>query len=128
VLRHKIDDVFATDPNVRLVVLGDFNDTPEAKSTRTITGRGKHKLLDTRPSEQNGDDPSSVSTHNHSPRSIAWTHFYAVQDTYSRIDYILLSPALTRSWLTNQTFVLATRNWGQASDHRPILATFDTDK
>jgi endonuclease/exonuclease/phosphatase family metal-dependent hydrolase len=128
VLRHKIDDVFAADPNARLIVLGDFNDTPDAKSTRTIIGRGKHKLIDTRPSEQNGDDLSAVSIHNHSPRSIAWTHFYAVQDSYSRIDYIMLSSTMTQSWLTNQTFVLASPNWGLASDHRPILATFDTEK
>jgi endonuclease/exonuclease/phosphatase family metal-dependent hydrolase len=127
VLRHKIDDVFVADARARVVVLGDFNDTPDAKSTKTIIGRGKHKLVDTRPCEQNGDEVS-IAARNHAPRSVAWTHFYAVQDTYSRIDYILLSSGMANAWLTNQSYVLATANWGRASDHRPILATFDTEK
>ena len=125
VLREKIDAVFAANSGARLVVLGDFNDTPDAKSTKAIIGRGKHKLVDTRPSERNGD-LAGPSTRSHAPRTVAWTHFYAVQDTYSRLDYILLSPAMAHEWVTNETFVLTLPGWGIASDHRPILATFNT--
>src|SRR4051812_15274700 len=85
-LRGKIDAVFARTPNANLVVLGDLNDTPDAKSTKAVIGRGKHKLVDTRPSERNGDSPLPARR-SQPPRSIAWTHFYAVQDTYSRLDY-----------------------------------------
>jgi endonuclease/exonuclease/phosphatase family metal-dependent hydrolase len=125
VLREKIDGVFAANAEARLIVLGDFNDTPDAKSTKAIMGRGKHKMVDTRPTERNGDE-LTASRRGQPPRSVAWTHFYAVQDTYSRLDYILLSPVLAHNWVTNQTFVLTAPNWGLASDHRPILATFDT--
>ncbi len=125
VLREKVDHVFSRDPQAQLVVLGDFNDTPDAKSTKAIIGRGKHKLVDTRPSERNGDSPTAGSR-SHPPRTVAWTHFYPAQDTYSRLDYILLSPAMAKAWVTNETFVLASPNWGVASDHRPLLATFDT--
>jgi endonuclease/exonuclease/phosphatase family metal-dependent hydrolase len=125
VLREKIDGVFATKGEARLIVLGDFNDTPDAKSTKAIIGRGKHKMVDTRPTERNGDD-LAANRRGQPPRSVAWTHFYAVQDTYSRLDYILLSPAMAHDWVTNETFVFTVPNWGLASDHRPILATFDT--
>ncbi len=126
VLREKVDAAFAAGPDARLVVLGDFNDTPDSKSTKAIIGRGKHKLVDTRPSERNGDS-ISPATRSHPPRTIAWTHFYAVQDSYSRLDYILLSPGMAHEWMTNETFALTVPNWGIASDHRPILATFKTE-
>src|SRR5262249_31018736 len=56
VLREKIDGVFAMKGDARLVVLGDFNDPPDAKPKREIRGREKQKMFDPRPTEQNGDD------------------------------------------------------------------------
>jgi hypothetical protein len=44
-------------------------------------------LFDTRPAERNGDDPAGAPS-GHETRNITWTHFYAKEDTYSRIDYI----------------------------------------
>jgi endonuclease/exonuclease/phosphatase family metal-dependent hydrolase len=126
-LREKIEQRFAADPDARLVVLGDLNDTRDSKSTREVIGRGKLKLVDTRPAEPNGDDPGSRDK-SHSQRTITWTHYYSVEDSYSRIDYILLSPAMNRFWTRNGTYVLARSNWGLASDHRPIIATFDTGR
>ena len=125
-LREIIDQRFAANPNVSLVVLGDFNDTRNSKAIHEIIGRGKHKLVDTRPAEPNGDDPASDSA-SHSQRNITWTHYYSVEDTYSRIDYILLSPAMNRIWTKDGTYVLAMPNWGRASDHRPIVAAFETE-
>ena len=57
---------------------------------------------------------------------MAWTYYYGTDDTYSRMDYILLSPAMARDWLPNETSVLALPDWGVASDHRPIVASFQT--
>jgi endonuclease/exonuclease/phosphatase family metal-dependent hydrolase len=59
------------------------------------------------------------------PRNVAWTYFYGADDTYSRIDYILLSPALARNRVKAETYIPAIPNWGIASDHRPIVATFE---
>jgi endonuclease/exonuclease/phosphatase family metal-dependent hydrolase len=100
--------------------VGDFNDTRESPAIRTIIGRGKHKLVDTRPAERNGETPSGSQL-----RTVTWTDYYAKTDSYSRIDYILLSPALARDWVTNGTYVLAVPGWGVASDHRPIVAAFE---
>jgi len=122
-LREKIDARLAIDPAANLVVLGDFNDSKDSASTKAIIGRGKHKLVDTRPAERNGDNASMGRASE--SRNIAWTHYYAKEDLYSRIDYILLSPGLAREWVTNETCVLAIPNWGVASDHRPLVATFD---
>jgi endonuclease/exonuclease/phosphatase family metal-dependent hydrolase len=110
---------------LNLVVLGDFNDLKDSKPVRTIIGRGRKALMDTRPAERNGDDPLPLDTRA-SPRNISWTYYYAQDDTYSRIDYILLSHGMGREWQTNGTWVLGLPNWGVASDHRPIIASFFT--
>ena len=125
ILRGIVDDHFKADPNVRLVVLGDFNDAVGSDAVKEIIGRGKSKLTDTRPAERNGDAAPSQPP-NSGPRNVAWTYYYGADDTYSRMDYILLSPAMARDWLENETCVLALPDWGVASDHRPILASFQT--
>lgn len=123
VLRKFIDKRLDSNPRLNLVVLGDFNDVKDSRSTRTILGTRAHALIDTRPAERNGDTlPSPIP--NFSTRNVTWTHYYGKEDTYSRIDYIFLSPGMAREWKTNGTHVLTLPNWGLASDHRPIIASF----
>ncbi len=122
-LRAKIDARLGKDPEANLIVLGDLNDTKDTKSTRAILGRGKLALIDTRPAERNGDNQPN-SNPRYDPRNITWTYHYGKEDTYSRIDYILLSRGMAREWSREESFVLALPNWGVASDHRPLLATF----
>jgi endonuclease/exonuclease/phosphatase family metal-dependent hydrolase len=124
VLRGIIDEHFKENPDAKLIVLGDLNDTRNSDPIKKIIGRGKFKLTDTRPAERNGDN-SFVENIYHEPRDVTWTYFYGADDTYSRIDYILLSPAMARNWVTNETYALTIPNWGIASDHRPIVATFE---
>jgi endonuclease/exonuclease/phosphatase family metal-dependent hydrolase len=124
VLRGIIDGHFKADPNAKLIVLGDFNDEKNSDAIKEIIGRGKFKLTDTRPAERNGDN-APVQPPYFEPRNVAWTYFYGADDTYSRIDYILLSPAMKRNWLVEETFVPTIPNWGIGSDHRPIVATFE---
>jgi len=40
------------------------------------------------------------------------------------VNFILLSPALAREWVTNETSIVTVPNWGGGSDHRPLVATF----
>ena len=51
-------------------------------------------------------------------------HSDALEDTYSRIDYILLSPAMAKVWLPERTYIPTVPYWGMGSDHRPIVAEF----
>ena len=126
VLRGIIDEHFAANPKARLVVLGDFNDVKNSDPIKAIIGRGRFKLIDTRPAERNGDNtPNEIPRFE--PRNVTWTQYYGMEDTYSRVDYILLSPAMARDWVTNETYVLTIPNWGVGSDHRPIIATFKTE-
>lgn len=123
ILREKIDAILGRNPDANLVVLGDFNDTKDTKSTRAIIGRGRTALVDTRPAERNGDNQPNPNPR-FEPRHITWTHHYGKEDTYSRIDYILLSRGMVNEWDREESFVLALANWGVGSDHRPVVATF----
>ena len=124
-LRDKIDARLAEDPVANVVVLGDFNDTKDSDSIRTLLGRGETRLFDTRPAERNGDI-AQMNGGVVERRSITWTHYYPREDTYRRIDFVLLSRGMAREWIASQSYVLALPNWGLASDHRPVLATFES--
>lgn len=126
-LREIVDKRLAANPNANLVVLGDFNDTYDTKGIKEIVGRGRTKLVDTRPAERNGDNLPHPTNPNYSPRNVTWTHYYGVEDSYSRIDYLMLSQAMAREWVTNQTYIPTIPNWGIGSDHRPVVATFEAE-
>ena len=122
-LRERIDALLTANPNANLVVLGDFNDTRDSRAVRALIGRGKTALIDTRPAERNGDDQPNPNPR-YLPRTITWTYHYGKQDTYSRIDYILLNQEMAKKWNKKETCILALPNWGVGSDHRPIVAGF----
>ena len=125
VLRGIIDEKLKADPGAKIVVAGDLNDGKDSESTKEIIGRGKTKLFDTRPAERNGDTVVAVPLYNE-PRNAAWTYFYGKTDTYTRIDFILLSPAMKRFWKADETYIPKIPDWGVGSDHRPVVAGFST--
>jgi endonuclease/exonuclease/phosphatase family metal-dependent hydrolase len=125
-LREKIDARLNAGREVNLVVLGDFNDVRDARSTRAVLGRGRGALVDTRPGERNGDNlPNPIPRYD--PRNITWTHFFGKEDTYSRIDYVLVSPGMAREWVKEESYVFTAANWGSASDHRPVVVGFQAE-
>jgi endonuclease/exonuclease/phosphatase family metal-dependent hydrolase len=122
-LRRIIDARLQANPDLNLIVLGDLNDHPDSQPLRIVRGRGSRLgLIDTRPAERYSTDalpPDSLTK-----RQVTWTSYYAREDSYSRVDYILLSPGMAREWDRSGTFILTLPNWGTASDHRPIVARF----
>jgi len=128
ILREKVDALLSANPNANLIVAGDFNNTKNSPSTKAVIGAGRFKLVDTRPAERNGDNAPN-SNPRFDPKNVTWTYYYGVEDSYSRIDFILLSPGMAREWVTNETYIPTIPNWGVGSDHRPLVATFEaTDK
>ena len=124
VLRGIVDARLQGNPDADIIVLGDLNDVKDSPSTKEVIGRGRFKLIDTRPAERNGDDAPPGKPW-YDPATITWTHFYGKEDTYGRIDYILLSPAMKSHWEKSGTYIPRVPNWGVGSDHRPIVAAFE---
>ena len=128
-LRRIIDARLKANPEMNFAVLGDFNDYYNSKPVKTLIGRGKSQLVDTRPGERNGDSGPNRINSKWFPRNVSWTHFYGVEDVYSRIDFVLLSPGMAREWDRGSSWIPMVANWGHGSDHRPVVTTFvATDK
>ena len=123
-LRRIIDVRLKASPEMNFAVLGDFNDYYNSKSVKAIVGRGKSQLIDARPGERNGDTGPNLINAKWFPRNESWTHFYGVEDVYSRIDFILLSPGMARELDRANSWIPVVPNWGHGSDHRPVVATF----
>ncbi len=79
------------------------------------------RIIDSRPSERNGDSGPNLRNSKWFPRDISWTHFYGVEDVYSRIDYIMLSPGMARELDRANSSIPVVPNWGHGSDHRPVV-------
>lgn len=126
-MRRIVDDALRRNPRVNLMVVGDFNDTKNTPPVRTLVGRGRTALIDTRPGERNGDNLPPLRR-GHDPRTVTWTYFYGLEDSYTRFDYILLAPGMTPKWIEAESYVYAGPNWGLAADHRPVVVTIDTAK
>ena len=125
VLRRLVEARLADDPKANVLVCGDFNDTKDSPALKALLGRSSNRhLVDTRPVERNGDQAASENP-KWDPRHVSWTHFYGKEDTYSRIDYILLSTGMAREWRREGSYLPTLPDWGIASDHRPVVCEFE---
>jgi endonuclease/exonuclease/phosphatase family metal-dependent hydrolase len=111
-VRRYIDGIFAVDHAVALVAYGDFNDTIQSLSTRTICGTYR---------------TAGYLHHVHAKdsRGEAWTYRYAKEDAYSRIDFVTVSAALRKSANRGESRIIDDPGWAAASDHRPVLVRFE---
>ncbi len=89
----------------RFLLVGDCNDDPASRPVRALQRRGGTVLAQVVPATD--------------ARGDAWTHHYRKKEVFSRVDYILVSPALgdevARAWVHDSAAVRA------ASDHRPVV-------
>ncbi len=95
-------------PELNLVVVGDMNDNITSAALRELIGTPPY-LVDLRPADYVGD---------------IWSHFWALQESYERLDYILVSESMRPEVVTGKCRVIRDPAARQASDHRPVLAVF----
>jgi endonuclease/exonuclease/phosphatase family metal-dependent hydrolase len=118
ILRQKIEERLAERPEANVVVLGDFNDAPNSRTLRTIVGTKKSKV-------------HLFNLWLHDVLGDFWTHYYLPEKSYAKIDQILVSRGMWNEYDASRSFVYREKisgpqnqRWANASDHRPILATF----
>lgn len=110
-LRSHVDTILNDDPNSRIILYGDLNDTRATRVVKMITG--------------NYNDPGYLTavpakdSHQH-----AWTHHWAPHDIYSRIDFVMVNRALRPEVDFQAAKIIDDKDWDKASDHRPILTIF----
>jgi endonuclease/exonuclease/phosphatase family metal-dependent hydrolase len=110
-LRRHVDAILRRDPSTRLIVYGDFNDTRASPTLKTVIGK-------------NQDPAYLAAIPVKDSRGEAWTHYWELQDVYSRFDFILLSHAIRSDLDSHSSHIIDDAGWNDASDHRPVLAVF----
>lgn len=107
-LRKHVDGIFAADPEVNLLVYGDFNDTRNEAPIKAVQGKF-------------GTDEYLTSLKLEDSYGFRWTHHWDFADQYSRIDYIFVSRGLTREINRDRSFIYHRKGWDEGSDHRPLV-------
>ncbi len=106
-LRRKVDAILQAAPETPLLVFGDFNDSRDSPSLRSIRGiRANGRYLAELPC---ADD-----------RGERWTYHFPEADSYSRIDFLLASRSLRPAIADADCRIPSDRAWRLASDHRPL--------
>ncbi|MCC6679761.1 MAG: endonuclease/exonuclease/phosphatase family protein [Phycisphaeraceae bacterium] len=103
--RRIIDGLLEQNPEARLAIMGDFNDTPGDPAISALTS-GK----------------SLIDVHANLPAEQRIT--YLRKPYRSTIDYILASPALVNLLVPGSPRVLQDERLLGGSDHAPVIATF----
>lgn len=109
-VRRHLDRILTENPNEKVLLFGDLNDTKNELPIREILGPRK--------SPAHMRDIFLLDQHGQ-----RWTHFWAAADIYSRIDYLLASRALWPLIDSKRSGISPSRTWYLGSDHRLIYAT-----
>jgi endonuclease/exonuclease/phosphatase family metal-dependent hydrolase len=109
-LREHLDGVLTASPAVNLLCYGDFNDSKNQPTFNEVSGvKGTLTYM---------ADLSARDVHGD-----RWTHYWPIADEYSRIDYLFVSPGLSREVRRDSATVYRSHFWAEASDHRPVFVT-----
>ncbi len=109
-LRKHLDTILTANPATNLVCYGDFNDSKNEPAFQEVTGPKKTPMhmADLWARDEFGDK---------------WTHYWPTADEYSRLDYLLVSPALFREVVLMKSRIHRAPYWNDASDHRAVFTT-----
>lgn len=117
ILRQHMNQILKQNPQTLLLVAGDLNDTPNSSTLRILTRRRDNIQF----------HPLTLTD----PQGDHWTHFFAREQSYQRIDYFIVSESLLPYFIPTASQVYRElpnsppeHHWANASDHRPIIATF----
>jgi endonuclease/exonuclease/phosphatase family metal-dependent hydrolase len=95
----------------RFLIVGDFNDAPGSRPVRAVSARGKTTIADVLAAADS--------------RGETWTHFYRKEDSYSRVDYVLVSPGLKPAVMDGRAAIFDGAGVREASDHRPVVVRLE---
>jgi endonuclease/exonuclease/phosphatase family metal-dependent hydrolase len=108
-LRAHIGKILKHNPDEKLLAMGDFNDTPDSPAVQAIIGAPPFVLFPL---------PCKVA------RGFEGTHLWRGKGEWSRIDYLLASPALSNDFVAGTAKIYEGEAGFKASDHRLIYAQF----
>lgn len=110
-IRELVLAATAQPERARYLILGDFNDDKASKPVQRLLQRGRTRIAKLLPaSDARGD---------------SWTHVYRRQETYTRVDHVLVSPTLWPAVVGGRARIHDGDGVREASDHRPVVVTLE---
>jgi endonuclease/exonuclease/phosphatase family metal-dependent hydrolase len=106
-VRDRILARFPDPTKAKYLLVGDWNDTKGTRPVRALQKRGETVI---------GTLVNATDS-----RGETWTHFFRREDIYSRIDFILMSPALAPHVVADRAKIYDGPGTADASDHRPVV-------
>ena len=110
-IRDRVLKRFPNPATARFIVLGDCNDSRTSRALGFLQKRGKTEITILLPA------PDS--------RGETWTHSWRKEDSYSRVDHILVSPGLIGAVNDRTARIYDGDGVRDASDHRPVFMVLD---
>ena len=109
-LREHLDKILRANPEEKLLLFGDMNDTKNEYPIKELLGstRDPLRMKDLFLTDYYG---------------YRWTHYWSSADIYSRIDYLMVSQGLWPDINMDKSGISSSRIWYKASDHRAIFTT-----
>ena len=95
----------------RFLILGDCNDDKASKAVQRLLRRGKTEVAGLLPATDT--------------RGESWTHAYRKEDSYSRVDHIMVAPGLRPAVEGGRARIYDGPGVREASDHRPVIVTLE---
>ena len=110
-IRDRVLQRFPAPATARFVVLGDCNDSRTSRALAFLQKRGKK-------------DIATLLTGGDS-RGEVWSYAYRREETYARVDHILVSPGLVPAVRDGVARVYDGPGVREASDHRPVYVVIN---
>ena len=108
-VRDRVLKRFPAPADARFVILGDCNDSRTSKAVGFLQKRGTTAIAKLLPAADS--------------RGEMWTHAYRREESYSRVDQILVSPGLLTAVENGAARIYDGAGVREASDHRPVVVT-----
>ncbi len=108
-IRDAVLKRFPSPADARFLLLGDANDGKASKALEHLQKRGKLEVAELLPAADS--------------RGETWTHAYRRDETYTRVDHILVAPGLRGAVQGGVAKIFDADGVRAASDHRPVIAT-----
>ncbi len=105
-IRDRVLRRFPDPTAARFVILGDCNDGRTSRALAFLQKRGKTEIARLLPAADS--------------RGEVWTHAFRREDSYSRVDQILVSPGLMGIVEDSRAHIYDGEGVRHASDHRPV--------
>jgi endonuclease/exonuclease/phosphatase family metal-dependent hydrolase len=110
-VRDQVLKQFPVPTKARFVILGDCNDGKTSRVLAYLQKRGKTEIARLLPASDS--------------RGEQWTHAFRREQTYSRVDQILVSPGLFSAVAGGAAKIFDGEGVREASDHRPLVAVLE---